>query len=83
MPLDQEGADADSKATGKDFGPESTNKVDEMHEELIDPMVQARHFLSKHPMAKMLIALDTHCLENLLFGKVIVLRAIKGAHCLK
>ena len=62
--FDLEGAEEYTKATSKDSDSESTNEMDEMQEELMDPVVEARDFLVKHPLAKILIVIDMHCLEN-------------------
>ena len=35
-----------------------------MQEELMDLVVEARDFLAKHSLAKILIVIDIHCLEN-------------------
>ena len=64
VPLDPEGAAADAKASGKNINSGSMDEVDETHEELMDPAVQARDFLAKNPMAKILVVLDTHSMEN-------------------
>lgn len=64
MPLDPEGAAADAKASGNNSNSSPTNEVDETQEELMDPTVQARDFLAKNPLAKILVVLDTHSLEN-------------------
>ena len=64
VPLDPEGAAADAKASGNNTNSGSTSEVDETHEELIDPTVQARDFLAENPMAKILVVLDTHSMEN-------------------
>ena len=34
------------------------------HKQLVDPVGEVRDFLSKHPMAKIIVVVDTHCLEN-------------------
>lgn len=44
--------------------PELIGKVDPDVEELQDPVATAKDFLTKHGMAKIVVVIDTHCIEN-------------------
>jgi hypothetical protein len=46
------------------LGGENTEGVSPGDEEVESPHEEAKDFLRRHPTAKIVVAIDTHCLEN-------------------
>ncbi|KAF9642992.1 hypothetical protein BDM02DRAFT_3192357 [Thelephora ganbajun] len=52
---------SDAEVEAKDA---SDAEAEVTHEEVRDPVAEAKAFLARHSVAKIVIIIDTHCLEN-------------------